>query len=782
MSGRRRRASTSSVETIDGDKIHWQREVSVVRPQPKDVSKDLYPCFELRDATVYDMNGESLENALNVVVRGPYIVRGHLIIDDRSQRSHLVTRVRASTPIEIRHCISYSIGEDDTRPVVWVLGRGGWYEINPSEAYRPIFNKMCEATTMYYSLMDIYTSEKFSKTPATANSNLLDALRDDFLQYALKVGDGATFSEVVQRCAEHAIFFVCQFGQESLDLIDWKKTPFHRWFTAQHAEVVRKTELALKNPRKPVSPARDTASPAPGHRPATRNTRSVSTEEKGIDADSVQLSKRPKPSPQADTASPGAATQRPAMPTPSAEATMSPAMIDESPFTSVFSAIEKLYEERREKKKTITSMNALNGLYFDYKFPNFKDGTVGSHRVPVEEVLHYYAAALLQTLDREKYQRHELYTYLGELAAKPFSPRAIKPSDFPYRLVPRKTIVRASKKTALGSGDPEASSLHDGAAGSNDSPRHAGKTVKRPGRQPGKTSALRVSAYKKRTYADIGDESEPESEASGVKRSHYFSERDEEEEEEDTSMRDSADASTSRDAGLVVQPPSEDVEPIQIVIRAEKIPSTIPRGPDDTWTCDQDGCTYIVRGGDAQACQTRIQTHFAEHDEQSKRLNLAVTESTRGHMPIKYAYFPPFLILAEMPPVNATTTMTSPPPARDSYPSPAPDDIPGGVPDEVPASIPDLSGSATDSFRQLIAQFRRRPQPVSDRIPSLTLLQSSSREAQANGRKSAAGPAVSDPGWNAPAADQEETDSMTLRLDDDDDDDDDCILVSSSRR
>lgn len=91
-------------------------------------------------------------------------------------------RVKASTPIEIRHCIAYSIGEDDGRPVVWVLGRGGWYEINPSDAYRPIFNKMCEATTMYYSLVDIYSSGKFSKTPAASASNLLEALRTDLLQ------------------------------------------------------------------------------------------------------------------------------------------------------------------------------------------------------------------------------------------------------------------------------------------------------------------------------------------------------------------------------------------------------------------------------------------------------------------------------------------------------------------------------------------------------------------------------------------------------------------------
>ncbi|PTB67970.1 hypothetical protein BBK36DRAFT_1194437 [Trichoderma citrinoviride] len=580
MSGRRRRASTSSVETVDGDRIRWLQETSVVRSQPKDVSKDLYPCFELRDATVYDMNGESLENALNVVVRGPYIVRGHLIIDDPSQKSHLIMKVRTSTPIEIRHCISYSIGEDDTRPVVWVLGRGGWYEINPSEAYRSIFNKMCEATTMYYSLVDIYTSDKFSRTPVRANANSLGALREDFLQ-----------------------------------------------------DVVRKTEMALKNPRKPVSPARDMASPAPSYRLSTRNTRSLSTE---IDADVVQLSKRPKPSPQTDVASPAAAAQRPAIPTLSAEATMSPAANDESPFASVFNAIESLYEERRDKKKGITRTNAANTLYFHYKFPNYKDGSPGSHRVPAEEVLHYYAAALLQALDREKYQPHDLYTYLGELAATPFAPRALKPSDFPYKLEPRKTIVRASKKALLGSGGPESSPRDDGAAGSSDPPRYAGKTVIRPGRQPGKTSALRISAYKKRPYAEFGDESEPDSEASGAKRSHHFPERDEEEEEEDISMLDSADASASRDAGLVVQPPSEDAEPIQIVIRAEKIPSTIPRGPDDTWSCDQDGCDYIVRGGDAQACQVRIQRHFEEHDEQSKRLNLAVTESTRGHMPINH--------------------------------------------------------------------------------------------------------------------------------------------------
>ncbi|KAL5094274.1 hypothetical protein Trisim1_008371 [Trichoderma cf. simile WF8] len=638
MSGRRRRASTSSVETIDGDKIRWLQESSVVRSQPKDVSKDDYPCFELRDATVYDRKGETLENALNVVVRGPYIVRGHLIIDDPSQKTHLIMRVKASTPIEIRHCIAYSIGEDDGRPVVWVLGRGGWYEINPSDAYRPIFNKMCEATTMYYSLVDIYSSGKFSKTPAASASNLLEALRTDLLQYAMKVGDGATFNEVIQRCAEHAIFFVCQFGQESLSLIDWKQTPFHKWFTVEHADVVHKTELALKNPRKPSSPAREIVSPAPSNRSSNRITRSLSTEV--VDLDQIQLSKRPKPSPLADVASPSAAAQRPAMPTQSTDGAMSTAADDDSPLASVLAALEALYAEKGGSKKGLTATNSLNFIYFNYRIPNYKDGSVGAHRIPAEEVLHYNAAALLQVLDKERFQKHELWSFLEELSTRPFSARAIKASEFPFRLIPRKAMPRQSKKpapTAPTAVDPESSSHEASAASHNDAPRHIGKSLKRPGRRPIKTSGLRTgTASKKRTHAEIGDESEPDSEASGIKRSHYFSDKDEEEEEGDTSMQDLTELNTPRKAGPSVQSQSDDVEPIQIVIRTEKIPSTVPKGPDDTWTCEEDGCAYVVRGGDAQGCQTRIQKHFEEHQEQNKRLNLAVTESTRGHMPINH--------------------------------------------------------------------------------------------------------------------------------------------------
>ncbi|KAK1243660.1 hypothetical protein MKX08_001798 [Trichoderma sp. CBMAI-0020] len=778
MSGRRRRASTSSVETVDGDKIRWLQESNVVRSQPKDVHKDVYPCLELRNATVYDRKGEILENALDVAVRGPYIVRGYLIMEDASDRRHLIMKVRSSTPIEIRHCIAYSIGEaPGARPLVWALGRGAWYEINPSEAYRPIFNKMCEATTMYYNLVDIYNSKRLSGIPKASGSGLLEALHDDFLQYAMKTGDGATFNEVLERCSEHAIFLVCQFTQESLDLIDWKQTPFYKWFTTEHADVVHKTMVALKNPRKARSPSpRERASPAPSNRSSSRITRSASMDK--VDSDQVQLSKRSKPALNIDVATPSITVQQPAIHIQSPDAAMTTAHEDQSPFASVLSAIEEICEKRVGSKRGISGMTALNILYFDYKFPMWKDGSVGSHKVPVQEVLHYNAAALLQNLDKDKFQTLQLWSYLEELAKKPFSPRAIKLSEFPYRLV-RRTPSQRSKKPV-----PSAVEIDSSPHEIDDPPRPIGKTLKRPGRRPGKTSSLRtVTSSKKRTFAEVGDDSEPDSESSGLKRSHYFSDR-EEEQEEDVSMQDSTGADTPGNAVQAAPLRSEKTEPIQIVIRTEKIPSTVPRGPGDAWTCDQDGCTYVVRGGEADGCQARIQEHFEEHREQAKRLNLAVTESSRGHMPIKYAYFPPFLILVEFPPTDTAKTaapdvdprpnsLNSPPPSLspqststthsfdssnpttiEAFPSPSPP----------PNGIPDLSGSAKESFRQLVDTFRRRPQPVSDRIASLTLLQSFTRETQTDGRKHAAACHI---GRDNAAADQEETDSMTLQLDDD---------------
>ena len=76
-------------------------------------------------------------------------------------------RVRTSVPIEIRQSIKYCIGmSEDNQPQIWVSGKAGWYEINPAPAYQSVYNKMCEATLLYYGLMDGCMQHKPSKAKA----------------------------------------------------------------------------------------------------------------------------------------------------------------------------------------------------------------------------------------------------------------------------------------------------------------------------------------------------------------------------------------------------------------------------------------------------------------------------------------------------------------------------------------------------------------------------------------------------------------------------------------
>lgn len=344
----------------------------------------------------------------------------------------------------------------------------------------------------------------------------------------------------------------------------------------------------------------------------------------------------------------------------------------------------------------------LNKLYFSYKFPTFKNGQPGCHKIPVEELLHYNASALLEAIDKDKYGRHEVYTWLQDAAKRDFAPVAI--TNWPYRLAPRgvrppterKRIATNTPSTtgAFAFPSPEEESPSDTSRSSS----RVGKTLRPPGRRAGKKSSLRlVTTSRKRPHSDV--ESNSESEETNPKRSHYFADGD-----DVTSDADNGDSSRGDDEA--------DEEPIKIVIRADKIPSTVPHGPSETWTCDQEDCDYVVRGGDEEQCQERIRKHFEEHEAQMDRVNLAMTES-RGHLPIKYAYFPPFLILVEFDPSTDNTTDDTPLP--NPNPNPQQDPLPSS-----PTNPPGLSRSTQDNFQVLVNQFRRRPHPVSDSLGKLT--------------------------------------------------------------
>lgn len=114
-------------------------------------------------------------------------------------------------------------------------------------------------------------------------------------------------------------------------------------------------------------------------------------------------------------------------------------------FLSVLNALDEAYQLLSKSKHGLTLSATLNKIYFIYRFPAYKDGTIGCHRIPVQEVMHYNAGALLEHIDRSKYSKFEIYDWLQQMAKTPFSPVAMKHSDFPFMLVHRKQYFRPSK-------------------------------------------------------------------------------------------------------------------------------------------------------------------------------------------------------------------------------------------------------------------------------------------------------------------------------------------------
>ncbi|KAM0346100.1 hypothetical protein ACHAPU_005865 [Fusarium lateritium] len=750
MVGRPRRASTSSVDTVDENRVSWLQEKSVLRYQHGGIDPET--CFELRDAVVLNKDGYTLENALDVAARGPYIIRGTLMIDD-DQKRHLIKRVGSSTPLEVRKCSNYSIGEDeDGNPIIWVQGTCAFYEITPSPAYAPIYRKMRDAVLLYYRLMAIYT-EKQPKKAKKSKKDIEKELNHVFHQYATQIGDGSTLQIVKGRCDEHASFLISQCLQD-VNEVDWTATPFFKWMINRHPDLYNKEIERLTKPAQPKrspsvdirdSPAsqilpsrtrngslapptvRSTATPEIVKRedspPRLRVSRSRSATHR-LDDDVIDLASSTRPSRDTSAVSRPASAQSsvgmPSVPPLMSEVSSLVNDEDETPFQSLLNALERSGEICAKSKTGMTESAVINRLYFDYSFPNYRSAQPASHRIPIKEILHYNAHALLRVLDKEKFSSHGdgFYSWLQEISQKPFDPVAVKPTDFPFRVVPRKRSNKPSQPAPIIPAEVAPMSLDDDLPSpSRSSP--AGKSLRRPGRPSGVKSSLRLStASKKRAHSDVDSDSEDEE--TEPKKSHYFSGEDDVM-ENDGRQSLSEDEASSRTSG----------EPIKIFLRADNIPTTVPRGPDETWVCEEEDCGYVVRGGDARDCRDRIRGHFNEHEQQMDRVNLAMTEGSRGHLPVKYVYFPPFLILVELrtphAPVAAprspilvdeeagtaasTPTMANSPVASRTFQPHTPTPSPKKAP--VPVTKQD--------FKFMVDGFRRRPHPVSDIIDKLTL-------------------------------------------------------------
>ncbi|KAM3466024.1 hypothetical protein MY5147_005148 [Beauveria neobassiana] len=654
MTGHTRRASTSSIESVDVSFVKWRQEASVLRSVPKSVPNDNWPIFQLRDAIVLNRDGSTVENALHIVPNGPFIVRGYLHYT--SEEKHLVlVRDRSPIPIEIRHCLLYSVGEtEDGLPQIWVSGRAGWFELSPCPAYQATYDIMCQATTLYYTIMDIIEAMRDAPAKRGKKSKLpvqSDVLASIFLQYAASVGDGSTFEDVVDRCNRHAIFLISQFMQDD-DSMQWQTTAFYKWMKSENGPLFEKVDKAKRNPRQ------RTQSPSyiePSPKASTSLSRhSASVEEideseiigrstrrsNSATAQHTTIAMHPRQTRQPPVQSPTQSPAQTAQPFPQPSVQPAPTHVAtdaDSPFQTVLAALESSFDSIVSSKngaKGVKVSGLLNKLYFAYRFPTYKDSTIGSHKRPVEEVLHYNAAALLDVIDHEKYKNGEVYDWLVDLSQKEFVPIALKSETMPLRLPPREQRPYHGRR-------PETKLVP-----TQDFVRPPSPATpiigKRPGRPVGSKSSLRPIKSNKKRSRIFMDEDETDNETV-AKKLNFSSDQEGDETMADasisTSQEDELDsalqARDSSDSPSEHETTDDQDKPAQLTVLAEKLPDPMPTGFQGAWTCDQQDCDFIVRGCGDDELDDRIAAHLQEHEQLVDRMQLAVSES-RGLLPINH--------------------------------------------------------------------------------------------------------------------------------------------------
>ncbi|KAI0403247.1 hypothetical protein F4802DRAFT_572889 [Xylaria palmicola] len=701
MAGRTRRttsasASASTAATANQESVRHYRETSILKPVSPSTHSDNWPCFLLSDATVYAHNG-ALVSQLDVDALGPFIIRGRLELEKDNAR-YLVNRHMKHGPlwIQIEGSRAFSIGAKDdslSNPVVWASGQAGWFEIVPAESYRRHCDEMYQGVTLHYSMLDQYEAalEKLRKSKKKKNATLADVsldLDELLFQYALCSGDGLTLPEAHKRLGWNCIFLLSHFPRE---------TNVYKHLAARSASLVQmiaenkgETDKRTKNPRrdllfsKPcplkaydysereksssveVVDGRKKGKGRPNSR-APRSTRASET----TDVDAVNISsKNRQPHPSKSTK----VTRKPpanvsaenediimvdqpssnstssvsvrnnqtelhknnsAMNSNTTEEENSSAHVLVDALEDVRRQMLQLISEGRQKKQLdqITAKSWQTKVYMECNIKAYNS---------MEEIFHYYAQGLVQRLGPHWHET-QIYQWVKEKASKPATLTLISETEV-------KQIVRRIKKSAR-------AARTDNVANETQQPKqpeareYAGKQTPR-GRPSGKAAGLRPSTgSKKRLRHEVDFEDNMDLDEDGLptkrsKRSHYLTEEadDEDEDDEDDNGEnvEGDDENSAGDSGPLTE--EENILMTPVVIQAERLSSTQPHGPNQTWVCEEPDCGFTVRAAHEEQGQRQIHAHYEEHEKEARdvaqemalnRVNLAVQEA-RGHMPINH--------------------------------------------------------------------------------------------------------------------------------------------------
>ncbi|KAK0720085.1 hypothetical protein B0H67DRAFT_484222 [Lasiosphaeris hirsuta] len=695
---RRRGASNSTVATVDDVRHSWIKETSVLKPAPADVDDSEWPTFVLTDAVIYGPDGKTMSNPL-FSEKGPMVVRGNLELNDEAEITERLLKPNIkSASIEIKKSSRYSMGYGEL--ALWVSGEAGWFEIRPAPKYEAMYLEICEAITLYYEALDVYDkyekecARKKRKKQGKSGKGALPqppTLDDIFLQYAIGAGDGVFRDEVEVRYRKWAPFLVAHFPKE--EDVTWEGTTFANWIREISLEppdttAAKESGATSRHPPEIVNTILGRSQSQHGALSDRSRSKSVKLTKKAANIRDLEMSDvassqsqsppprkskvakapvetpvplpviyqplaRPaasKPPPAPNAPKPPAASKPPPAPNapkppPAPHASRESSPVDantHSPVDVLLDVVKKHAVGRDLNKISPSTVNSQ--LHLNCRVKEYAG---------VSELSAFYSQEILAKLGPE-WTGTPWYVWLKEVSQKPFKPHINKVEEIPGQLVRRRRAT-PSISTPVSQTHSKAKMRKPAQYGESDSEEDILSSKRSAqGRRSGKGAGLRlVSASKKRPLASEMDDESASGSRRGRKKTkvtHAFS--------DDENMEDANGTSNSASPGLDDEEDTDGKGDLDIpmpdgsarvIVHAEKIPAMSPSGPNGTWTCDQDDCGYVVRAAEEQAAQEQIQQHFRDHEARAERINLAMKES-RGHLPIKYAHFPPILLIVKFTP------------------------------------------------------------------------------------------------------------------------------------
>ncbi|RDW88573.1 hypothetical protein BP6252_00605 [Coleophoma cylindrospora] len=594
----RRRRSCSDVsgdEIMKTERVRCLTESSVLKPISADIDPNDWPCFLLQDAAVYLKDGRTIANMLQVDLQGPFIVRGRLVVDPED-RNYLINKKFQSQYIEIGNCTSYSIGYDPI--TLWASGHAGWFELQPSRAYLTTYKRIQEGIGLYFTMTMIYETV----TVHSKKSLTLDQVLE---KYAENDGTGLVKAEVNAICLEHAEFLIAQMRKRDAEGINWKATAVFKWLKSQFPETLRQSEDAERRAKK------SNHTPEPGMVEATKVTVSDPTQPK---QESTTRASKPRDALERRRA----ADSQSKLDIDDVELGDLPVADETTTIGQIALTLNSNYSTRH--RLTITSLGTK--LYYSYSITHYQDG---------QNIVKAHASQILALLT-EEWRASPLYKQLEATVRenKKAGESLANFVDFELRKRGSRKAETLNKTDSQGTNPADvihktsgaSSSAMASSSGSPNPPRSVGKTLPATfsGRRSGKGAGLRLASSPSKRLHDDSDGS-----TSGVEPTHSRKRK----RQKPALM---IEMGSSEDTDTDEEQATEDDSFLEIV--TERLPSLNPTGPNGMWSCQHDGCNFIVRAADEDEGKKEVQEHIFEHADVIERESLVLKEA-RPHLPVK---------------------------------------------------------------------------------------------------------------------------------------------------